>query len=523
MNLSRRSFMRCCAAGLGAVAVPVAPGMRCFAAPSATERRYHLSTSVEALEANPELLSTVAQAGVNEIWLAAFFYGHWPFSMESQAKWRERAEKLGLGVNIINIPLGHPGDALGATSGNFPLTPPERWRLGTRPDGTKYAGTSLHTPGTDENVAALRQLRDAGFKRAFVDDDFRLAQGPGVIGGCFCDVHRQQFCEPRGYGDAQWAELLDAVRERKLTPVLREWVEFTCDELTQSFRAQQAAGLDLGIMVMYLGAEKAGIRLADYRDCLFRVGELMFDDNSFGSIKGKTDELFSALFHRRFAQPTLAYSETTAYPADRLSARNMAAKLAVSTIADVHHTMYMSGLTPFPLTHWTTLEPAMKNHAALHRRVAGKSPRGPLVHYWGEAARYVGDDKPYSLFLAMGIPFQVAADAPAEGFAFLSDADALTPPGNTGATLVARKAGNGLRVIPETLEDLFALKQELLPTLGNTPYVEQNIPTVCAWYPEAGGVLLWNLADARQKLTVVRAHIRREVEIDALDAAFVEI
>ena len=51
---------------------------------------------------------------------------------------------------------------------------------------------------------------------------------------------------------------------------------------------------------MYLGAEKAGIRLADYADVPFRVGEFMFDDESFNPVKGKTDELFSSLFHRRF-------------------------------------------------------------------------------------------------------------------------------------------------------------------------------------------------------------------------------
>jgi len=112
-------------------------------------------------------------------------------------------------------------------------------------------------------------------------------------------------------------------------------------------------------MVMYLGAEKAGIRLADYRDVPFRVGELMFDDGSFGLVKGKTNELFSSLFHRRFARPELAYSETTAYPANRLSAENMAAKLAVSTLSDVRNTMYMSGLTAFPREHWHTLVPKL--------------------------------------------------------------------------------------------------------------------------------------------------------------------
>ncbi len=223
---------------------------------------------------------------------------------------------------------------------------------------------------------------------------------------------------------------------------MRAWVEFTCDQLTACFRAQQKAAphVQLGTMVMYFGAEKAGIRLADYRDVPLRVGELMFDDDEFGRLKGKTDELFSALFHRRFVRPELAYSETTAYPANRLSARNMAAKLAVSTISDVRNTMYMSGLTAFPREHWQTLGPAMKRHAKLHAKLAGHAPRGPLKHFWGEASRYVGDDNPYSLFLALGVPFEVTGEPAADGFTFLSDADARAVErlGPAGTRFVAR-------------------------------------------------------------------------------------
>ena len=57
---------------------------------------------------------------------------------------------------------------------------------------------------------------------------------------------------------------------------------FTCDQLTACFKAQQAAApaVQLGNMIMYLGAEKAGIRLSDYAEVPFRVGELMFDDGT---------------------------------------------------------------------------------------------------------------------------------------------------------------------------------------------------------------------------------------------------
>ena len=52
-----------------------------------------------------------------------------------------------MSVHLINVPLGHPGDSLGAMAGNVPLTPPRHWRLAKFPDGRTYAGTSLHRSG----------------------------------------------------------------------------------------------------------------------------------------------------------------------------------------------------------------------------------------------------------------------------------------------------------------------------------------------------------------------------------------
>ncbi len=491
-------------------------------------RAFHLSISVDALEDDPDLLNVARKAGVSSVWIAGFFYGYWPHPIETITTWRRRAEELGMAAQVIDIPLGHPGDSLGAKSGNFPLTPPSHWRMGFRPDGTKYAGTSLHAPATDENVAAMRVLAKAGVRRMFVDDDFRLAQAPGTIGGCYCDEHKQAFLKKCGYGENEWRDLLDAVAHRNPTKPLRAWLDFTCDELTACFRAQQAAApdIDLGIMVMYMGSESAGIRLDDYRKVLFRVGELMFDDASFATVKGKTNELFSALFHRRFAEPERAFSETTAFPSDKLSAKNMAAKLVVSTIADVRNTMFMSGITPFPKTHWDVLGPAMKRQTELHARVAGHKPFGPFKHFWGEHGRMVGDANPYSLFLAVGVPFEVG-DKPEGGYVFLGDADArglASTQAGENAVLIARPAvaSFGGRTLAEELPALFALKHEIASALKDVPYVENDIPIVCAWYPTARCAVLWNLSEERAEAVVRVNDSRRTITIDALDAVFVE-
>lgn len=497
-------------------------------------RRYHYCLNAHEVNGSPELLTRIGEAGVTDIWLAAYFYGWWFSTPEEIAATSRALEDRGFTPHVINVPLGHPGDSLGAREGAaVPLSPPQHWRVARRPDASIYSGTSLHTPAVEENCAAVRALEAAGARDVFLDDDFRLATSPGTIGGCFCDDCRREFLEPRGWGQAEWEGLLQAVGARTPCRELSDWLDFWCDRLTGMFRAMEAAarGVRLGPMVMYLGAEKAGIRLADYRDRPFRVGELMFDDSSFGSVKGKTDELFSALFHRRYAAPELAFSETTAYPADRLSAANMAAKLSVSLLADVRNTMYMSGLTPFPESHWETLGPAMAESARLHERTAGHRARGPLKHYWGEAARTVGDDNPFSLFLALGLPFEVVDTWPSEGWAFLSDADARGAPEPAlegGATLLAREGRGlertGLRATGEDLTALFALKREVVASLTGVPYIAEETPVVLAWYPSARCALAWNLTEAPCRVTLVRDGVTlATLDLPALGVRLAEV
>lgn len=516
---TRREWLRRMAA-LGLL-VPATDSM---AASSATLRTFHVCLSPTIVVADPDLLKTVQQAGVGSVWLAGFFYGHHPYSASLLRQARKCVEDAGMAAHLINIPLGHPGDSLGSSDGGFPLTPPVHWQTGRTADGRAYAGTSHHPPATEENAAALQQLRKQGFKRCFLDDDFRLARSPGEIGGCYCAQHRQRFLGSGGYPAGRWDELLDDVRSRRLTPLLHSWTEFTCDELTGSFQAQEKGfGRELGIMVMYLGAEKAGIRLKDYVQVPFRVGELMFDDASFGTVKGKTDELFSALFHRRYASPSKAFSETTAYPANRLSADNMAAKLAISTLADVRNTMFMSGLTPFPREHWATLRPAIKTQAKIHHEVAGHRPKGPFKHYWGEAQRRVGNDQPFSLWLATGVPFEVVEEPFGEGWTFLSDFDAKAFASDSSAgtpRVICRDSASaspkGSRTVREELAGLFALKHELRDHLRKVPHILEDEPAVCAWYPGARRVLVWNLSTAPRNLTLAFGENRRGFTVGPL-------
>ncbi len=201
----------------------------------------------------------------------------------------------------------------------------------------------------------------------------------------------------------------------------------------------------------------------------------------------------------------------------------MAAKLAISTLADVRHTMFMSGLTPFPREHWTTLRPAMKAQASIHHGVIGHRPKGPFKHYWGEAQRRVGNDQPFSLWLATGVPFEVIEESPGEGWTFLSDFDAkaLASDGSAGNPRVicrdsASASPKGSRAVREGLAELFALKHELGDYLRKVPHILEDEPAVCAWYPKARRVLVWNLSTVRKTLTLALDRNRRGFSVGPL-------
>ena len=130
---------------------------------------------------------------MTDVWIAGFLFGYWYYLAGKDPPWRDRVERHGMAAHLINVPLGHPGDCLSSPSGRAPTAPPRHWKMAVLPDGQTYSGTSLHEPATAENCEAMRQIQAAGVKRVFLDDDFRLARSPGMIGGCFCPEHKKAF------------------------------------------------------------------------------------------------------------------------------------------------------------------------------------------------------------------------------------------------------------------------------------------------------------------------------------------
>ncbi len=537
--MERRNFLKTLALTGGALYMHNANALH-VSGKNSVARTFHLSVGSGILDGNPELFDIISESGITDIWLTGFINGYWYYPDERITFWRERFLKKGIAAHIIHVPLGHPfnlstPEAHGALGieGEIPNITPKHWKKKTNPDGSTYSGVSIHPPVIGENIEAIKRAKALGFNKLFFDDDFRLGNFPGIIGGCFCPEHKEDFLNKYGYGEDSWGELLDALRHRNLNETLHSWINFTCDQLSSAFKSMQASVPDvqLGIMVMYLGAEKSGIRLTDYKGSPMRVGELMFDDRMFGTVKGKTDELFSSLFHRRYVAPELAFSETTAFPPENLSAKNLAAKLNVSLLSDVRNTMFMSGMTPYPLHYWPVLVPAMNKNGQLHAKIAGQVPRGPFKHFWGEASRFVGDDNPYSLFLAAGVPFEVTGTLNTDGWTFLAKYDAKAISAGklkAGRSNLIHNTGElkdrkELRYLPETLQDIFRFKQEISAELENVPYVVEDWPVVCAWYPAIKSVLLWNLSEESKNLTVKFKKKQYSIWTEGLQAELLQL
>lgn len=75
----------------------------------------------------------------------------------------------------------------------------------------------------------------------------------------------------------------------------------------------------------------------------------------------------------------------------------------------------------------------------------------------------------------------------------------------------------GGRPVGENLEELYALKREILPRLQETPYVLEDKPAVLAWYPTAKLAVLWNLSNEPVELTVRLGTADRTIHCKALD------
>lgn len=458
-------------------------------------------------------------SGVSDIWLNPWGSGSWRSDRATMDRAVDKILSLGMTPHFLTVPFGHPSKTPSK------VMSAQKWKPAHRINGSVSWGASCHSPVDRICMETVRTIADHyGPCNLFLDDDFRFADSPHGIGGCICPECRADFLKKAGYSESKWDQLLHDLRSGNDVPGVRLWINNFCDRLTKIFRDTEARSpeVDLGIMVMGMGSERAGIRLDDYRGKLFRVGEWMFTDAQYGSTKNKTIELFSSLFHRRFASPGRSFSETTII--DPLSAENFSSKQVITTFSDIRNTMFMC---PIPAEYWSIIAPRMHKEARYHQRILGKKGKGPFKHYWGSADRFMAGYNAYSLFLALGVPFEVCEDIPQDGWTFLGDASArsmergslLSP----GSQCIARsQSGSGrFTRIPETFKDLFQFRRTLLSDFQkqDIPYIEEETPIVLGWYPENRTVLLWNIEAIPKKIRLRKGDRTFDLSMAPLDSA----
>lgn len=508
---------------------------------NSSRRTWNLSTSFRFIQEYPELIDEWSNAGITDIWPTLYHPGQFLLPFPEVRLQKQLLEQKGFRVHWLGLPLGHPKWVIRKNgqivhAGNQSGLPSGNGKFATHFHGKENWGVSLHRPMDLENVKAVRQIEsELGPCDYFLDDDFRLEANPYSLGGCVCDECRREFLQHSGLSETRWPDLLHDLRQNNDTSLLRNWVDYLCDKLTGCFRMMQKAApsVDIGIMVMFFGMERAGIRLDDYRDSLFRVGEMMFGDSMFDKLKNKMDELFSVLLHRRFAAPGRAFSETTMYPAKTLSLskENMAAKLTISTVADVRNTMFMTGDAPIPAEYWRYFKSRIIHETAIHEQISGAKLRGPFKHYWGRAGRYLGTKGPFSLFLASGVPFEVCDEIPKEGWTFLGDEDASAMDRgdllSSGSRCFARIPSTSKRfqTLDEKMDDLFQFRRSLTGFLRerHIPYVEEETPIVLAWYPDRKKAVLWNVEKTDKTIHILLDDKRIPLTVGPLQSILTDL
>ena len=131
----------------------------------------------------------------------------------------------------------------------------------------------------------------------------------------------------------------------------------------------------------------------------------------------------------------------------------------------------------------------------------------------------------------MGIPFEVTDRISTEGWTFLSDFDARALDAKDMRVdprrLVCRSGlenvSSEMRAVEESLPALWALKRDVIEAGLDVPYVVEEKPVVCAWYPSVNSVLLWNLSEEMEMFHLQCPQKAMPIEVEALDVALVAL
>ena len=283
--------------------------------------------------------------------LRGFFVTTYDVSERIEPEKIEKVKKIlddeGFAMWGIGIPVGHPA---GLDTPRYTFH--EGWHIRRDIDGEPVRWCNAVTPrlirDAREHVLVLREI---GIPAMFWDDDLRIGNYEGDVQGCFCGDCLRAFRESR-------PELAEEPFTREdLRPVLKKdpaglnaremalreaWMDFNAARITDFLRETTVEGVQNGIMVMHRGDRRHGIDIPAIRravpGCLFRVGELMFDDKSFEKPGNRRALAEGVLNHMALmGDPDRIFSESTVYPHGALSPENLRKKILLERKCGLRH------------------------------------------------------------------------------------------------------------------------------------------------------------------------------------------
>lgn len=309
---------------------------------------------------HPEIgkrFSLMKKAGVEHVWLMGYFYGRHECDPEDIYRARKRLLDEGFLTGVISLPVGHPGNALNPDDDTLELEIKSTWQYRIGRNGEKeYFISCINEEMTRDNRKAAEEYAQMGFTRHFFDDDLRLGNWGKKIQGCFCDRCIEKFNRICNASFDRALLRRAADEEKGLEEITRKWVKFNCDKLTQFVKDTRVDQMQSGVMVMHMGDERHGISIPDIKkavpDCMFRVGEMFFNDESYNDPANREMLKEGVKKHLALIGGNKAYSETTVFPAASMSLDNFLHRMKTEVSLGLRNIFLMSGTWFYSEPYW---------------------------------------------------------------------------------------------------------------------------------------------------------------------------
>lgn len=306
-------------------------------------------------------------AGLTDLWLTGYYFGRHESDPEMLYRAGKIVEGEGFRTGVLSLPVGHPGNSLNPDDPELNLAIAKTWRYRINSHGEKaYFSACVEDTMIRDNTAAAREYAQMGFTRHFYDDDLRMGNLGDPHPGCFCDDCMKDF--NNRLGTKYTRESLVAACEADAS-VREAWEEYNCSKITRFMKETRIPGMQSGIMVMYTGGRGQGIDIPAIReavpDCLFRVGEWHFSDNTYCAPGAKECLAKSIRNHMALIGDHPAYSESTVFPAAALSPDNLMDKIRWEISLGIRNIFLMSGSWFITEPYWKLLAQERKALEAL--------------------------------------------------------------------------------------------------------------------------------------------------------------